>query len=432
MEGKSLSLPDTPAGRAAAWFLAHVASKGDDLTENEIAARMERPPPWTPADELARFQYMQVQPFTGVEATSSTDHAIVVKLDHGDDRPSAVTIHVSEQPPHRITWVWFGRAMPAGATVREATPSDASALNDLEIRAPMTLGDGTTITLDRGSDFLAFGRLMDENVTFVAERDGDLLGMACGAAHPTRIGGRDLRVMLLHRIRVPTEHRRGGVFSTLNGYVFGRYDGRTDAPYGYTFVENPEAVRIGGPDAWSLPVFRAVIDCASVAEAGYGRRATPGDAAHIVDVLNRCHEHEENFLPYTVDSLTARLERAPDLYGWDDVLLSEDAVLSVWPSRLGVTTTHGDDERRVQRAVVLDHGFTAGADESFERLVRAYCADLLERGHEELAAIVSEPSPGWRVVSGLADHMDRYLFRMGVPEPEGTAERGIYVDAVYF
>ena len=421
-----MTLPDTPAGRAAAWFLEHVASKGQNLTTDEIAARMERPAPWTPTDELTRFQNTQVQPFA-VEATSSTDHAIVVKLDHGDDRPSAVTIHVSEQPPHRITWVWFGRAMPAGATVREATPSDAAALNDLEIRAPMTLGDGTTITLDRGSDFLAFGRLMDENVTFVAERDGDLLGMACGAAHPTRIGGRDLRVMLLHRIRVPTEHRRGGVFSTLNGYVFGRYDGRTDAPYGYTFVENPEAVRIGGPDAWSLPVFRAVIDCATVAAAGYGRRATPDDAAHIVDVLN-CHEREENFLPYTVDSLTARLERAPDLYSWDDVLVADDAVLGVWPSGLGVTT----NDERVTRAVVLDHGLLPGAEDSFERLVRAACVDLLERDHQEVTTILSEPAPGWPVVSKLADHIDHYLFRMGVPEPEGTAERGIYVDAVYF
>src|SRR3954463_1723056 len=109
--------------------------------------------------------------------------------------------------------------------------------------------------------------------------------------------------MLLHHLRVAGEHRKGGVFSNLNGYVFGAYDRRTDGAYGYTALDNAEAMRIGGPGTWSVPGYRAVLDCAALAGAPFGRVATPDDAARIVELINACHDREEAFRPYTVDRL---------------------------------------------------------------------------------------------------------------------------------
>jgi hypothetical protein len=46
--------------------------------------------------------------------------------------------------------------------------------------------------------------------------------------------------------------------------------------------------------------------------------------------------------------------------------------------------------------------------------------------------VVSESSPAYAVISRLATRMDPFSFRMAVPEPPGTKQRGIYVDAIYF
>ena len=424
-------LPDTPTGRAAAWFLRHVRSLGEGLTEAEVADHMAFPPPWTPAHSRERFASSDPRPFRVVKVTEESPDAIAATLDFGDDRPFKVSLRIEEDAPHRIVWIWWGRAIAEDIVIRPADGTDARALNDLEVRAPMTLGT-TQLVYDRGEDFLAFSRLMEENVCFVAERDGELLGLACGAAHDVRVGGQQYRVMLLHHLRVPVEHRKGGIFSTLNGYVFATYDGRSDGAYGYTAIENEEAMRIGGPGTWSTGVWRAIVPCEATTGLAHGRAATPDDAATIVSILNECHDGEEMYLPYTVDSLTARLERAPDLYTWDHLLLGDGAVLGVWPAGLRVVTDDGTSPVETTRAVTIDHGFVAGAEEELERLLRATCASLLERGHTELMFLTSQGSPNHGLLRRVATKLDPFAFRMAVPEPEGTQARGLYVDPVYF
>ena len=93
---------------------------------------------------------------------------------------------------------------------------------------------------------------------------------------------------------------------------------------------------------------------------------------------------------------------------------------------------HGGERAETVRATVLDHGFLPGAHEEFEQLLRAWCGRLASRGTTELAVLTSEGSPNYRTVSKLADRIETFDFRMGVPEPEGAAERGLYVDAIYF
>lgn len=424
--------PDSPAGRQARWFLDQLVSHGRGLTIDEVATHMALAPPWEPARAVERFTHGDQRPFRVTRLTAPSPTEIEITFDFGDDKPSKLSITVAEEPPHLISRTWFARATADDVVIRPAGAGDAAALNDLEIRAPMTLGASTKVVYDRGEDFLAFGRLMEENVCFVAERDGELLGVACGAAHRVRIGGQEYRVMLLHHLRVPVEHRKGGVFSTLNGYVFGAYDRRTDGAYGYTALGNAEAMRIGGPGTWGTRVFRAVFDCEAMAGDQWGTVATPADAGRLVGILNQAHEREEVFLPYTAESLTARLERAPDLYTWSNVCIGDGSALGIWPAGLAVTIDDGSGPTRSVRAIVLDHGYVDGAAADFERLLRSAAAEVLAHGQTELTLVTSEGSPNYELVGRLAARMDPFGFRMAVPEPEGTESRGVYVDAVYF
>lgn len=423
-------LPDTPVGQQMRWFFRHSLARGADLTVEEVAEHMSFPPPWKAENGLRRFLESDERPFRVARVREESPYRLGITCDYDDGKPWATTFTVEEEPPHRIVDMAWMRAIPDNVVIREAVPADGPALNDLESRAPMVLGD-VTVTYDRGDDYLAFARLMENNRSWVADADGRLLGFAAGCMHPARIGGAVYRVMLLHHVRVPVEARGGGIFSAINHRVFAAHPTQ-DGAYGHTAMANEEGLRLGGPGAWSFGFHRAVLDTASLAGPTFGRRATAADAAEVVEVINTCHDGEEMFLPYTVESLTARLERAPELYAWDNLVIGGGAALGVWPARLRVTVAEGGDRREDVRAIVLDYGFLAGAEDAFERLLRAACAALAEGGHTELMMLTSDGSPNNAVVRKLARRMDPFLFRMSVPEPAGAGQRGLYIDAVYF
>jgi hypothetical protein len=281
---------------------------------------------------------------------------------------------------------------------------------------------------------------MEENVCYVVEGDGEILGVYGCASHFVRSDGTDHRAMLFHHLRIPAQQEKRGYFSALNMKMFDHYAERYGpwwaenawAPYAYIQVSNAAAMRLGGPGSWSFGPLRALLDCEALARDGSGRIAEPDDAPAIVDILNRCHADETMFLPYTVGSLDARLRRAPDLYSWTNVLIGEGAVVGVWPSGLRVTTESGDDRREGIRASVLDHGFLPGAEDEFETLIRSWCRKLLDVGTTELSFLTSEGSPGFPLLKRLAFQMDAFDYKMAIPEPEGAAARGLYVDPVYF
>ena len=431
---ETLDLPPTPAGRQARWYLSHVVADGAGLTVDEIEEHMAFGPRWSAQQELEAFARNDGRPFEFGRVVAASPHEVGVVFDYGDGKPFRLTLFVEPAEPHRIVRTWWARDLPDDIVIRPAEDADAAALNDLEVRAPMTLGEGTTVVYDRGADFLGFSRLMDENVCFVAERAGELLGIACGAAHQVRIGGQEHRVMLLHHLRVPVEHRKLGVFSTLNGYVFGFYEGRIDGAYGYTALDNAEAMRINGPGTWETGVFRCIVPTTGATASGTAPSATAEDIDTIIDVLNRCHEQEEVFLPYSADSWRSRLERDPELYSWSDVRVRDGAVLGVWPAglRVSVQEPGASTTSKAVRAVALDHGFLPGHEASFVGLLDDVRADLATRGHTELAFVLSEASPAFPLVAPLATRMEPFAFRMAIPEPAGTVERGVYVDTVYF
>ena len=310
----------------------------------------------------------------------------------------------------------------------EEEQSEGPLLAVLERRSPLTVG-AVSITYDRGDDFFAFARLMEETVNLVAEENGRIVALHCVALHPDLVAGRQHRAMLLHHTRIPPEQRKKGLFSPLNVRAFQAFEGRMDAPYAYVAVDNNAANRLGGPGSWSFPALRGLLRCKTLAGPQIGRPARPEDVAHMVKILNSCHSGE---VPYTDESLRARLERAPDLYTWEQVWVTDRAVVGVWPADLKEVREEEDLRTETVRATVLDYGFLPRAAEEFECLLRARCGWLVEHGTSELAVMTSEGSPNYDVVKKLAAQTDAFDFRMGAAEPTGAVQRGPYIDPVYF
>lgn len=351
---------------------------------------------------------------------------------------------VAPEPPHAITNHGLRRALPPGVTVRPARPADAAALRDVARRAPIRLTDAT-IAIDPGDDYFAACRLMgDTAITFVATHDEVPIGIHCGVSFPVRLQGTDGTCCLIAHSRLLPEHSGGGIWGRLNDAVFTHFQGLGgwQVPLGYVRPDNAAAQRLGGAEArWSTRPFRAVINGAEarVDDAGApdpcgARPATEADAAHIVEILNSFHGNEEFFVPYTQERLERRLTRAPELYSWADLTITERAVVGVWASGDRHTYVPDDGEPRVTvRAVVLDYGCLPGAEDELISLLRRRGTTLLDQGITHLGVFTSPASPASAPLRAVAEFVEEYdLMPPGIPEPPTVAAHGVYVDPVYF
>jgi hypothetical protein len=294
-----------------------------------------------------------------------------------------------------------------------------------------------TVTIDRGEDYFAAARLMEDVGVVVAEIDGEPAAAHCAAAHTVHVGGRPYRLGYYHHLRILPEHQGKGLFGRLAEKLNERYDPpHVDGSYAYVSQDNAASQRLFSlATAWPVQPLRCTLDCARQHGPATGRPAIPPDAAAIIDVLNTCHHAEELWVPYTAESLTARLSRAPNQYTWGDLWLTDGAVLGVWAAGRSISTTVEDaGGRRVEReGLVLDHGFAAGHELAFLELLRAWCSHLDEQGITQLVMFSSPSSPTYPLLQTLGARMDPFdLYLFGAATPDDAAERGVYVDHIYF
>ena len=310
-------------------------------------------------------------------------------------------------------------------------------LSDIERRCPIVLGDGVTMTIERGDDYFAYTRLMDDFLVALGFVDGKPAGVNVAAAHTVRVGGRDYRIHAFAHLRILPEHQKKGLWGAINRvfdekYPEGSYDGST----AYPSVDNAAMLRgFAGAPRWSIHQIRAQLPCASIAGPQAGRPATARDAARIVEILNATHESDEMYVPYTVDSFSARVERSPRDYCWERVRMTDRAVVGVWPLGDSVRFIIESKGERIEsrRGIALDWGFVAGAEDEFEAILRAQCGWLSNRGLDRLSVFTSQASAGYERVRALASELERYVvISFGIPEPAGAAARGLYVDPIYF
>lgn len=366
---------------------------------------------------------------------------------HG--RRYSLRVPVEDEAPHRIGWVTLNRVLPDGMEARHAVEADNDAILAVCRNTPVVLGEAR-ITIDPGPDYFAYLRLMASHMPLVATDDGRPVAVHCAVMYPAHLEGSPVQMAQILHSRVLPQYAGLGLWSVMNRMVQGaaadiqreRYE-QEDSSAGepiigcaYMAIGNDSVHRLGGAQgAWASRPYRVTIPAMRDGGTSGGaiRRATRGDAAEIVEILNRCHEGEELFRPYTVETLTARLERAPELYTWHDVLMGDGAVVGLWHAGLRRTRTEGGTSRASIRSLVLDYGCVPGHDTELERLLRAAAAEMQARRHDHLSIFTSDAARASHVVRSLGDGIEEYEFTTpSMPEPPTARERGVYVDQIYF
>ncbi len=374
--------------------------------------------------------------FTVASVEQVSDFKMTVIQTSGEKK-WRLSIEVEHTEPHRITVLARERILDFAVVSREATLDDAAVLADIERRCPIVLGDGVTMTIERGDDYFAFTRLMDNFLAALGFVDGKPAGVNVAALHTVRVGGRDYRIHAFAHLRILPEHQKKGLWGAINRVFDEKYpEGSSDGSTAYPSVDNAAMLRgFAGAPRWSTHQIRAQLPCASLAGPQAGRPATPRDASRIVEILNATHQSDEMYLPYTVDSFSARVERSPRDYCWERVRMTDRAVLGVWSvgDTVRFIIESKGERTESRRGLALDWGFLPGAEDEFEALIRAQCGWLSNRGLDRLSLFTSEASAGYERVRALAIELERFVvISFGIPEPAGAAARGLYVDPIYF
>ncbi len=435
-------IPDNPAGRQLAWYLERVSSAGEGASEAELDARcalnisVRAPFPYRHEVMSGGWQrcHQSYGDFKIASVEEVSDFHVTVVQTSGEKK-FRLSMEVEAIEPHRITVLTRERILDFDVVSREATLADAAVLADIERRCPIVLSDGVTMTIDRGDDYFGYTRLMDDFLVALGFVDGKPAGVNVAAVHTVRAGGRDHRIQAFAHLRILPEHQKKGLWGAINRVFDEKYPDEFGST-AYVSVDNAAMLRgFAGAPRWSMHQIRAQLLCAPLAGPQIGRPATPRDAPRIVEILNATHERDEMYLPYTVESFTARVERSPRDYSWDRVRMTDRAVVGVWPAGDTVRFIIESEGSRVEsrRGLALDWGFLPGAEDEFEAIVRAQCGWLNGRGLDRLSVFTSEASAGYERVRALASELERFVvISFGIPEPPGAATRGLYVDPIYF
>ena len=436
------ALPDTPAGRQLAWWLGMIADEGararpgdGDRFGPELRTQLAYLFDPERLREAWRRDAGRLGAPVEVTAEQSSEHDIVALMASATGRKWTLTVSVEPQPPHRMLTFRIDRRYDFKLEVREATPEDALVVADIERRCPIVMGE-TSTWFDRGASYFDFARLMEDCTVGLASVDGIPAAVSCGAEHQVRVGGVMKKMITVSHLRVLPEHQRKGLWGAANK-ALDKYWPHVDGSNAFISVDNLAMQHgfDGTPDKWPMTVQRVELDCTALAGPPTGRAATPSDADEIARRLNRFHGSEEMFVPYDAAGFAARVERAPALYGWDKVWITDAAMVGVWPAgnaQRTISETRGERVVTVP-AVALDYAFAPGAEGEFEALLRAWCGWLAPRGMDTLVIYTSPASAGSALLRGLARSTGEFfMWSPGIPVPVGAGTRGLYADAVYF
>ncbi len=264
--------------------------------------------------------------------------------------------------------------------IREATHADNDALIDLERRSPLLLGE-TTLTFDRSPNFFARDELMEHSRMLIAEKDGCPAGVMAAAWYDTLVGGKPVRAVYVHHGRVAIEHQRSGVAPALAVALFERLLTKADLFYWYVVPENKVSLGLilrAAPDRWARdPACQHfLLELQPGGPKGRPSPARPEQATELYALINRTHAGRDLFVPYTEESLAARLSRSAD-YGWPQVFVRERAgrpvaVAGLWDIggtlRL-IRTDREGKETATRPSVILDYGFEEGAEGEIAKLL---------------------------------------------------------------
>ena len=228
--------------------------------------------------------------------------------------------------------------MAGSIRIREAEPGDNGALLGLEMRCPQ--GTELVFQFDRSPDFFARSKPYERSWAFVAEEGGRIVGSIECAIREAYVWGVLSRAMYAFGAMVDPEHRRRGIASKLLKEVEAAA-AREDADLIYAFIveENVPSIRMVekmGYLHWKNVRQNLLLayEERGIASPDSVRPLRVDDVPEIVELINGMYGGHDFFLPFTVESFLALVERTPH-YGMEDIYVYEDggeitAVLGCW------------------------------------------------------------------------------------------------------
>ena len=351
-----------------------------------------------------------------------------------DDRDRRMAIRVWMHPQHPGVPCRFSQVLhPAGYEVREATEDDGAALRELEHRVPVLRADGSTVTYNRPDPFAQL-RLMGDAAPLVVEHDGSVVATHIDAFQDVRIAGEIVPSMYRLHTRALPEHQGAGLYATMTGFQLERFRADEKIPTGRAFaaVGNTKVDRFG---YWDTTATQVVFECASTAAPAEAaaRTAMPHDAAQIAALLDASHGTQELFVGATSTSVDERLTRSPHDYGYIDVLLGSGAVAGVWDSGWSITIERDGTPVAEQRlAFLADWGARSGAEDELLALVQQWCTVLAAKGVTHLFGFADNTTAAGRALTHAATSTTKFRHSCTIPEPTSAAQRGIYIDPIWF
>lgn len=426
-----------PRAERVRWLLDLLAGGAVDARPDEAApllgAFYRRPEGFL---RITGFWGRRLGVCAAVDASLDAEGVLELGLHDAKGRPWALRCRIGASPPYPLEYYHVARPLPPGVQFRRASDADAEALAMLERDCPIERDDGSSVTLVRGRSVFDQLRLAEWAGLWLAEERG--IPVACDAtgAHRARTGGRDVDLVYRFHTRVAPSHRRLGLNETMTA-LLGEERFRAGISFDgfYVYIDpRNQVIRDWSPGTpWRARPFRALLRCDALGGSEVGRPAGPAEAPRIAELLNAAHAREELFLPYDASRLRARLARIPERYGFAHMLLSDDAVLGVWEDGEQRILERAGVREESRRATALDWGFAPGGDlGSFEALLRARCGRLVRGGITHLSVFASEASPAARLLRSLAETVVEVELQCSLPEPADSAERGVFVDPVYY
>lgn len=319
-------------------------------------------------------------------------------------------------------------SLARGLVLRKVVGADLAVIEALDQAAPIPVDDGLC-HIDHQGTLASVIDLLGQGRMHVVEKGGVIVGFGGTVRFTVTVDGQDYERHYSHHYRIHESIRGRGLLPVLaasNEACFAH------EPLGQFAIAHSGNTRAAGnqPFLWEAKGARVVFDCRKIAGDPRGSMATLEDGTRICKMINHAHGAQEIFHPYTVDRLTERLSRAPEVYTLENFKVSEHATLGTWMS--GETRRYEFEDRSwtEERGLVLDYGFDAGGLDDLEKLLRGTAGEALAQGLTHLTLFSCEQAEAWPLLSRLAERIEPYIVSCSVPELASAARRGVYIDPI--
>jgi hypothetical protein len=426
-----LTGPD-PRARALLWYLDHLRSGWQKVSEDEIRRIYRSDDPIEPSQRLAFLRALEKN-LAGIEVVGAVSRGplvAVLRLRDDRGRPWRVCGIFHRPEPERLRWAVLTQEAGPGVRIRRATPADGKALAELERRVPVVDGEMRR-SYDRGDDYLLATDTPYQEFVHVAEVDGELRGMSCGVRHPARAAGRSLALQYNRHLRIDPAVRKRGVFSALSGVGAEAAIPHCDAPWSLTTIANAAVNRLGFEHVAHASAFQLRIDTRAHAVPAALRTARPEDAAALATLFERSTGALELSRGWTAADASERMTGAGHRYGWERIAFSEAAALGVERGGVRVVTESpaGREERR--EVLACDVAALPGREAELVPLVRAWCARLADEGIDDLLVTLAH-RPLLDALAPLASRSIAFNLNHQFRVAPDAAARGYFIDGMLF